>query len=422
MGIFKSIGGSISKAAGTALNQTVRGVANQAIGNVVSRMPPVVGAAVGGLLSGQSLGQVVKGIAGGLINNALNQIPGGIGDFFRQAIGGGLAQSGFSFAGLPASRTQLLPADTVIKDVTDEEVEITIDTYLQGVQGSLSSTGSGLSPNIFGSSIGNMLAGSAISGALGAVTSSLSPGLGNAMNNFAGSLGNAVGKLTGDIGEGLTKIPGVGPVLGQVNKDLDSFSKNIGFSIGGVPVSGQQILGGVVLGVGANIIGKKLRKPKVSNQNQNTIRRNMEFRDNPAAQLENISNSCKRLGNKTKELNDPAFRALSQSAKRASKEMRKCLVKKNNGRWGFKNTLSNEVDGNVTKCVNGQIVELQLADLPSKTNDYTVNTLLNQSNEFLQLVEATGKNPTFLQSQILASGLGVSEYARRVYNGEIIIG
>lgn len=137
MGIFKSIGGSIQKAAGSAINKAVRNVASQAIGNITSRMPPVVGAAVGGLLSGQSLGQVVKGIAGGLINNALNQIPGGIGDFFRQAVGGQLAQAGFSFAGLPASRTQLLPADTKIKDFTDADVEITIDSFLQGVQGSL---------------------------------------------------------------------------------------------------------------------------------------------------------------------------------------------------------------------------------------------------------------------------------------------
>lgn len=423
MGIFKSIGGSIQKAAGSAINKAVRNVASQAIGNITSRMPPVVGAAVGGLLSGQSLGQVVKGIAGGLINNALNQIPGGIGDFFRQAVGGQLAQAGFSFAGLPASRTQLLPADTKIKDFTDADVEITIDSFLQGVQGSLSSTGTGLTANIFGSAMGNMLAGTALSGALGAVTSSLSPTLGNAMNKFAGSLGNAVGKLTGDVGESLTKIPGVGPVLGQVTKDLDSFSKNVGFSIGGVDVSGQQILGGVVLGVGANIIGKKLRKPKVSSVDQNLIRKGMEFTDNPAAQLQTISNSCKRLGNKARgQINDPAFDVLSQTAKKASKEMKRCLVKKNNGKWAFKNSLANEINGNVTKCVNGQIVELQLSDLPNKTNEYTVSTLQNQSTEFSQLVEATGLDPNLLQSKILQSGLSVTEYAQRVYNGEITIG
>ena len=423
MGIFKSIGGSIQNAARSAIDRTVRNVASQAIGNITSRMPPVVGAAVNGLLSGQSIGQVVKGVAGGIISNALNQIPGGIGDFFRQAVGGALGREGFSFGGLPGSSTQLRPASTAITDFTNANVDITIDSFLQGVAGSLSSTGSGMSGNIFGSAMGTMLAGTALSGALGAVTSNLSPGLGNAMNGFASSLGNAVGKLTGSVGEGLTKIPGVGPILGNVTRDLDRFSNNIGLGIGGVPITGQQILGGVVLGVGANIIGKKLRKPKVSPKDQREIRRNIEFRDNPAAQLETISTSCRRLGKKTtKQLNDPVFDLLAQRAKKASKEMKRCLVKKSNGRYGFKNSLAEEINGNLTKCVNGQVVDLQLTDLPYKTTAYTVATLQNQDQDFIALIEATGLDPTDLQSRILASGLSVSEYAQRVYNGEILIG
>ena len=129
MGLFSSIGGSISKAVGGALTDTVRQVANQAIGSVVSQMPPVVGQVVGGLLSGQSLGQVVRGVASQLLGNALNSIPGALGDFFRQAVGGNIGQQGFTFGGLPGSTTQILPASTAIRDNSNADVEITIDSF-----------------------------------------------------------------------------------------------------------------------------------------------------------------------------------------------------------------------------------------------------------------------------------------------------
>jgi len=419
MSIFRSIGGSIQKAAKSALNRTVRNVVNNTIGSAVSKMPPIVGAAVGGLLSGQSLGQVVKGVAGGLINNALSQIPGAAGDFFRGVAGSIFGGAGFSasFSGLPASRSQLKKATTKITDPTDQEVEITIDTYLQGLQGGLSTTGN-VSSDLFGSAIGTCLAGTALTGAIGAIAGDLSPELKKATDGFAGALNDCVGKLTGDLGESLITVPGIGPSLGNFTNGLDSFSRNIGFAFNGFPATGQQALGTIVLGIGANFIGKKLRKPKVKNTQAREIRNKMNYQEHPAAQLDAIATYSSRLGKKLNtQYDDPAFEILAQKAKKAAKEYNKVILRKADGSFGYKNTISEDVSGTITKIQNGQIVEYTLQDVPNKSTSLATSFYMENDPEFNELVVLTNKDPIYIRSLILSSGLSVKDFAKEVYAG-----
>lgn len=423
MGLFSSIGGSISRAASNALQTTVRSVAQNALGQISSKIPGPVGAVVGGLLSGQSIGQVVQNIAGGLISSALNKIPGVAGDFFRAAFAQSGTASAFNLSGLGASRTQLKPATTRIIDRSGREVEITTDTYLQGLQGSLSSTSSNrLNSDQFGGFLGNALGGTALAAVTAAVVIPLAPKLGQAMDGFASSLGQAAGKLTGSIGAGMEKLPGVGPLVANVNKSLDSFSKNIGLGIAGVPIQGQQIMGGIVLGIGANIVGNKIKKKRIADKDAEIIRRDMEFKDNPAAQLNTIATQCHKLGTKVDgTLNDPAFSILAQDAKRASNEMSKVILRKSNGRYGFKNSITDEQLGLITKVINGNLTKVGLVDIPAKSTDSAMLSLLQASPTFAQLVANTGIDARTLHNRILLSGLSIEDYATGVYNGSIQI-
>lgn len=242
------------------------------------------------------------------------------------------------------------------------------------------------------------------------------------MDGFASSLGQAAGKLTGSIGAGMEKLPGVGPLVANVNKSLDSFSKNIGLGIAGVPIQGQQIMGGIVLGIGANIVGNKIKKKRIADKDAEIIRRDMEFKDNPAAQLNTIATQCHRLGTKVDgTLNDPAFSILAQDAKRASNEMSKVILRKSNGRYGFKNSITDEQLGLITKVINGNLTKVGLVDIPAKSTDSAMLSLLQASPTFAQLVANTGIDARTLHNRILLSGLSIEDYATGVYNGSIQI-
>ena len=224
---------------------------------------------------------------------------------------------------------------TEIQDTTTNAVEYIADSFLQGVQGGLSSIAGSFLGGLLGKLpgvMGDLLSSTGLSGALGSALGAIDGAIGNALGAVSGALGDMAGKLASGLGAAISGIPGVGPVFDQFSRGIGDFTKNLSGAVNGLPTGLQDILSGAAANVGANLVGKIFNKPNITSKAGKQIARDIIFNENPVGQLNNMASLAKQIDKKTfGTTNDPAFANMATACKRCAKKFRTKLVKKNNG-------------------------------------------------------------------------------------------
>jgi hypothetical protein len=331
------------------------GVALPAITDLGLREAASIGAIAGGLqgaLQGGLKGAIQGGISGALntaiassgipdaLNNAAAQLgvalPGVPG---LPALGGGfggLSPSGASGGAAAGARAGVARPTTIV-DPAGQEVTITTDSFLQSLQGSLSSISgaSGLG-GILGGAIQNLLNSTGLTGALGGLVQGLGAGLSNALGGLTQALGNAAQGLMQGLGNAIKSIPGVGPVLGNMSNAISSFAGNISSAYSSLPTAAQAGINGAIAAVGANVVNRLdiPGVPRINPAVAGVATAALRFSDNPAAQLNQIATSARELDRKTfRETRDPTFANVASAASRASREMSNAIQRDASGNY-----------------------------------------------------------------------------------------
>ena len=419
---------------GTA-ERFVTGVASGAVGpairdaglNAIS-----AGAIAGGLqgaLEGGLRGAIEGGISGALnnaiatsgigdaLNNAaaqlgvaLPQVPGlpAFGGSISGASGGAAASARPSTtrAGTQAS-SNTLAATTEIRDATSTGVEITVDSFLQGLQGSLSSiAGAGGIGGILGGALQNLLSSTGLTGALGGLVSGLSQGLSNALGGLTQALGNAATGLMQGLGDAISSIPGVGPVLSNMSSAIGSFAGNLSGAYNNLSPALQAGVNGAVAAVGANVVNRLdiPGLPRINPAIAGVATAAISFSDNPAAQLNNIANAARNVDRATyKETRDPTFVNVASAASRAAKEMEQNIQRDPAG--GYQ--LIRDKD-DATADVNETLV-IKNGELTATTNTFVdnLNDIQLQSYQTYERI---------LRSRFASYGSSAPDLAVQAYN------
>jgi len=243
---------------------------------------------------------------------------------------------------------------TNIIDASGKEANILVDSFLQGLQGGLSSILGSALTGLLGklpSTMQNLLSSTGLTGALGSV---FSGAIGNALNGLSNALGNAVSKIAGDLGAAISGIPGIGPIFDGFTKSLGAFTNNLNGAIKGLPPELQNVLANAAFNVGANLVGRVLNKPRISLRDSKRIRNNLGYAENPVALANNLANSADALNRKTyATTGDRAFADVASQAKKVAKKFGTKLVKKNSLYYVDNNVYGDA--GNVKQVVDGQL-------------------------------------------------------------------
>tara|TARA_B100000902_G_scaffold72167_1_gene77488 strand:+ start:1140 stop:2714 length:1575 start_codon:yes stop_codon:yes gene_type:complete len=278
---------------------------------------------------------------------------------------GGSSPSGASGGAAAAARSGVtrsgtLPTDspaearTLIQDATATDVEITTDSFLQGLQGSLSSLAQGIG-GILGGTLQQLMSSTALSGALGGLLGGLSEGLGKALGGFANALGNAANGILSGLGNAIQNIPGVGPVLSNMTNAIGDFAGNISKGYENLPQGAQAGVNGAIAATGAALLNKtNIGLPRISPAIAGTVVASLTMADNPAAQLRQIASTAKEVDRKTyPETRDPSFANIASAATKAAKEMEKNIQRNTNGDF----QMNRNTDRAAANIKNTQVVQ-----------------------------------------------------------------
>lgn len=412
------------------------GVVLPSITDLGLRQSTAIGAIAGGLegaLSGGLQGAIQGGISGALnnaiassgIGNALNnaasqlgiQLPtvpslpslgGALGGLSPSGASGGAAASaraGVTRAGLTPSG-DLNPARTLIQDASNQEVTITIDSFLQSLQGSLSSiAGAGGIAGVLGGAIQNLLGSTGLTGALGGLVQGLGNGLSNALGGLTQALGNAAQGLMQGLGNAIQNIPGVGPVLGNMSNAISNFAGNLSSAYSNLPTAAQAGINGAIAAVGANVVNRLdiPGVPRINPTVAGVATAALRFADNPVAQLNQIATTARDLDRRTfGETRDPTFANVASAASRASREMQQSVQRDENGNY----QLIQDPDDAAANIAQTQIVKN--GELQPTTNSFVdnLNSIQLQSFETYERI---------IQSRFASYGDTAPDLATQAY-------
>ena len=386
-----------------SISRGVQGI-NQAIANAPLPTVALVGGIAGGIAEGNLEG-ALQGAAGAVFGTLAGKLAGNSAAFVENLgfvsptilAAGNTPEIAAKRTGNNAAGEEVVvdtyaggtnaanPAEvrTEIQDTTTNAVEYIADSFLQGVQGGLSSIAGSFLGGLLGKLpgvMGDLLSSTGLSGALGSALGAIDGAIGNALGAVSGALGDMAGKLASGLGAAISGIPGVGPVFDQFSRGIGDFTKNLSGAVNGLPTGLQDILSGAAANVGANLVGKIFNKPNITSKAGKQIAKDIIFKENPVGQLNNMASLAKQIDKKTfKTTNDPAFANMATACKRCAKKFRTKLVKKNNG-FGVSVEEKAKEDTILGIVVDGQVFKIGSYDF-----DRIVE--LNPSNRSTELLK-----------------------------------
>lgn len=351
--------------------------------------PVSAGAIAGGLnavLSGGGVQGALQGAVSGALNNVIAQ--SGIGDALNNAaaqlgvelpsvpglpgLGGGFSPSGASGGAAASARggitrsgtapdSNVNPARTAIQDPAGQDVTITIDSFLQGLQGSLSSiAGAGGIAGLIGGMMSNLLSSTGLTGALGGLVSGLSEGLSSALGGLTNALGQAASGLAQGLGNAIQSIPGIGPAITGMSNAIGNFTGNLSSAFNNLSPALQAGVNGAVAAVGANVVNRLdvPGLPRINPAIAGATIAAVSFANNPVAQLNEIATTARTLDRRTfGETRDPTFANVASAASRAANEMQQNIQRSDTGGYQLiKDT--EDANANINKTseiVNGSV-------------------------------------------------------------------
>ena len=233
-----------------------------------------------------------------------------------------------TFAGLTPGLEFLAPR-TAIQSLTGEGVLLNPDSFLQGLQGSLSS--------ILGGALNNLLSGlppvmqdflnaTGITGALSGMVEQLSAGLSQALGSISQGLSNAVGHIAGELGNALTSIPGVGPVIEELGNAASGIVSSLQEGFNSLTPELQAIASDAVGAVGASVLRSPNLASTISAATSGQILGQMRFAENPADGFNRLASAARGADESFfPQTGNPVFADLAARAITAEREFQRVL-------------------------------------------------------------------------------------------------
>ena len=260
--------------------------------------------------------------------------------------------------------SEFLTSRTAIQDLTGQNALLSPDTFLQGLQGGLSSILNGALSNLIAGLppvMQDFLSATGLTGALSGIVDQLSAGLSNALGALSEGLSNAVGHIAGEIGNALTSIPGVGPVLEELGNAAGEIVSGLQEGFNSLTPELQAIASDAVGAVGASALRAPNLQSFVSDVTANQILGQMRFTQNPADGLNRLASASTAAdGIFFAQTGNAAFADLAARARTAETEFRRVLQPVGE-RLGFtpninrSQTALTEAAGNISRVTNGAI-------------------------------------------------------------------
>jgi len=268
-----------------------------------------------------------------------------------------------TFAGLTPGLEFLAPR-TAIQSLTGEGVLLNPDSFLQGLQGSLSSILGGALNNLLSSLppvMQDFLSATGLTGALSGMVDQLSAGLSQALGSLSEGLSNAVGHIAGELGNALTSIPGVGPVIEELGNAASGIVSSIQEGFNSLSPELQAIASDAVGAVGASVLRTPNLASAVSTITADRILGEMRFAENPADRLNRLASAATGAdGSFFAQTGNPVFADLAARARTAETEFRRVL-QQDGDRFAFAQnprraaTALTEASSNIRRVTNGAI-------------------------------------------------------------------
>lgn len=317
--------------------------------------------------------------------------------------------------------TDVLPIRTAIQDILSGDIAITFDSFLQGLQGSLSSIlQSGLDGLLskLPAGISDLLNSTGLTGALSGMVDQLSSGLSNALGQMAGALQGAAQQLASGLGEAISSIPGIGPVFDSFTSNLGALTQNLSTAYSNLSPALQAGVDGLVTGVGANLINKINIPglPNIDPQLAGGAVAALRFASNPAVDLGNLSDAARSLHEKVfGQTGETVFASVASTARRSANEMNKVVQRSSTG-GGYEFVKSvDEAQSNINQTY--AIQEGAVVSTPQTFAD-TLNSVQRQSFETYQRIALNrlqdDRTPA-LYEELVTSGAPASPATRELY-------
>lgn len=260
--------------------------------------------------------------------------------------------------------TVFLPSRTAIQDRTGQNALLSPDTFLQGLQGGLSSILNGALSNLIAGLppiMQDFLSATGLTGALSGMVNQLSAGLSQALGSLSQGLAGAVGHIAGEIGNALTSIPGVGPVLEELGNAAKGIVSSLQEGFNSLTPELQAITSDAIGAVGASALRAPNLRGVISDITANNILGQMRFTQNPADGLNRLASASTAAdGVFFAQTGNAAFADLAARARTAETEFRRVLQPVGE-RLGFTPNVNRaqpaliEAAGNIRRVTNGAI-------------------------------------------------------------------
>lgn len=233
-----------------------------------------------------------------------------------------------------------VPTRTAIIDPAQSDVVLAPDTFLQSLQGSLSSILNGALNNLLSSLppvMQDLLNATGLTGALSGLVDQISSTVSQAIGSLTDSLAGAVQHIAGDIGNAITSIPGVGPVIDSFGSAVGNLTENLQAGFAGLPADLQGFVEDQVGNVGASILRAPNLHSIIPNTIQDGILRQLNFPENPVGNLDQIAGAAREMDRAFfPQTGNPIFADLGARANEAGQQLAGIIEQRGQG-FGFRN-------------------------------------------------------------------------------------
>lgn len=271
------------------------------------------------------------------------------------------SQSSKTFAGTaPPEAADFLTARTSIENLLQNIVQITTDSFLQGLPGSLSSIVGSAAQSLLGqlpSVMQNLLSTTSLTNVFGNVVSGIGSAIGDALGGLANGLVDAGKALFTDLGGIISDIPGLGPIVQDFSGAVKGLGDTLSTAYNGLDPGLKAIVDGTVAGAGAKLLDK-VGLPSIDPATAALIAGTISFSTNPANNIRAVAGTSRQMDAKIyPTTGNNIFGNLAASADLAATELDKVLTT-NTGDIFTLTNVPVDIQTDIRSVVNGAIGDI----------------------------------------------------------------
>ena len=260
----------------------------------------------------------------------------------------------------PAPEEFFLTERTAIEDILSGIIQPTVDSFLQGLPGGLSSIIGGalqgianLLPNV----MGNLLSTTSLTNVFGNVVGSIGSVVGDALGGLANGLVDVGKTLFEDIGGAIGSIPGLGPIVQDFSGAVKGLGDTLSTAYKGLNPELKAIVDGSIASVGARVLDK-VGLPSIDPTTAGLIAGGISFATNPANNIRAIAGTSRQMDSKIfPQTGNNVFGSLAASAEFAAAELDKVLTTNNGINFGLTN-LPVDINNDIRNVTNGIVQDI----------------------------------------------------------------